>query len=471
MSRLRVKMILPALTEATSPFWRPIKYSLFPPLGLATLAGYLPDDAEVEIQDEHVERLSLDDAPDLVVIQVYITSARRAYAIADHYRQRGAYVALGGLHVTSLPAEAALHADTIFLGPGEDTWPRFLRGLSSRLSGARLPVDAPDAGGPASHPPRPDQAPPLPGAQLDRRLARVPARLRLLLQGSVLRGRKVLLHADGRCRARGDRAAARPASLFPRRPSVRRPPFRHGALRRHARHGASVAGRRHGERGARARAARAGRGGGPSKPLRRVRDAEPGQSRRTAEVPEHAARLRCRHPSPARPRRDDQRQLRLRHGRRRSVGVRADGRVGHRARHRDGDVSHPHAVPGHGALPPHRGSGPAHGARLGPVRHASRGVPARRECRARSSRKATGGPIASSTGGDRLRAAPPRTPMRSRACATWRTRQDGRSSSRCGTSSSGRSEQRRCCPCSRRSSASLAAANLRSTGEEDSSSL
>src|SRR6188474_773935 len=123
---LAVKMILPALTEATSPFWRPIKYSLFPPLGLATLAAYLGDDADIEMQDEHVERLSLDDAPDLVVIQVYVTSARRAYAIADHYRQRGAYVALGGLHVTSLAAEAALHADTIFLGPGEDTWPRFL---------------------------------------------------------------------------------------------------------------------------------------------------------------------------------------------------------------------------------------------------------------------------------------------------------------------------------------------------------
>ena len=35
---LRVKFILPALTEATDPYWRPIKYSLFPPLGLATLA-------------------------------------------------------------------------------------------------------------------------------------------------------------------------------------------------------------------------------------------------------------------------------------------------------------------------------------------------------------------------------------------------------------------------------------------------
>jgi radical SAM superfamily enzyme YgiQ (UPF0313 family) len=119
-------MILPALTEATSPFWRPIKYSLFPPLGLATLAGFLGADVDVELQDEHVETLNLDDEPDLVVIQVYITSARRAYSIADHYRRRGAYVVLGGLHVTSLPDEAAVHADTIFLGPGEDTWPRFL---------------------------------------------------------------------------------------------------------------------------------------------------------------------------------------------------------------------------------------------------------------------------------------------------------------------------------------------------------
>jgi radical SAM superfamily enzyme YgiQ (UPF0313 family) len=123
---MKVKMILPALTEATSPLFRPIKYSLFPPLGLATLAAYLEDTDEVVIADEHVEKLNFDDAPDLVVIQVYITSAFRSYRIADYYRSRGAYVVLGGLHVTSLPDEAATHADTIFLGPGEDTWPQFL---------------------------------------------------------------------------------------------------------------------------------------------------------------------------------------------------------------------------------------------------------------------------------------------------------------------------------------------------------
>ncbi len=129
---MKVKMVLPALAEAESPFWRPIKYSLFPPLGLATLAAYLSPDDEIDLQDQHVEQLRLDDEPDLVIIQVYITNAYRAYKIADHYRSRGCYVILGGLHVTSLPDEAAPHADTIFLGPGEETFPQFLKDFKNR---------------------------------------------------------------------------------------------------------------------------------------------------------------------------------------------------------------------------------------------------------------------------------------------------------------------------------------------------
>ena len=139
---LRVKFILPALTEATSPYWRPIKYSLFPPLGLATLAGYLRPDDEAVIEDEHVAALRTDDRPDLVVIQVYITSARRAYMLADHYRARGAFVALGGLHVTSLPDEARAHADAIFLGPGEQTFPKFLDDFRSGCPGRRYVATA-----------------------------------------------------------------------------------------------------------------------------------------------------------------------------------------------------------------------------------------------------------------------------------------------------------------------------------------
>ena len=58
---LDVKFVLPALTEATSPYWRPIKYSLFPPLGLATLAAFLSPDDHAVIVDEHVQTLDVND--------------------------------------------------------------------------------------------------------------------------------------------------------------------------------------------------------------------------------------------------------------------------------------------------------------------------------------------------------------------------------------------------------------------------
>jgi radical SAM superfamily enzyme YgiQ (UPF0313 family) len=76
-----------------------------------------------------VTPLTTDDTPDLVGIEVYITNAKRAYRLADLYRTRGARVILGGLHVTSLPDEAAPHADHLFLGPAEEAFPRFLADL------------------------------------------------------------------------------------------------------------------------------------------------------------------------------------------------------------------------------------------------------------------------------------------------------------------------------------------------------
>ncbi len=123
---MKVKLILPSLAEAKNRFTRPIKYSLFPPLGLATLAGYLSDDDDIELCDQHIEKLKLNDEPDLVIIKVYITNAKRAYKIAQHYRARGIFVALGGLHVTALPEEAKQYADSILLGPGEQTFPQFI---------------------------------------------------------------------------------------------------------------------------------------------------------------------------------------------------------------------------------------------------------------------------------------------------------------------------------------------------------
>jgi radical SAM superfamily enzyme YgiQ (UPF0313 family) len=134
---MKVKLILPALTDALSPFWRPIKYSLFPPLGIATLAGYFSEHDEIELVDEHVEQIKLDDQPDLVCIEVYITNAKRSYFIADHYRSIGVHVILGGVHVTSLPEEAAQHADTIVTGPAEGIFDQFIKDFKNRRPQSR----------------------------------------------------------------------------------------------------------------------------------------------------------------------------------------------------------------------------------------------------------------------------------------------------------------------------------------------
>ncbi|MFN8450484.1 MAG: hypothetical protein U0521_18340 [Anaerolineae bacterium] len=131
---MKVKMILPALTEARSPFFRPIKYSLFR-RSAGDLAAYLRDDDQVVIQMTSVERLDLDDEPDLVVIQG-LHHRRAAPTRSPIITGQRARTRAGRLHVTSSSGGSRRHADTIFLGPGEDTWHVFLddfaRGVPAR---------------------------------------------------------------------------------------------------------------------------------------------------------------------------------------------------------------------------------------------------------------------------------------------------------------------------------------------------
>jgi hypothetical protein len=73
---MKIKMILPALTEAKGHYWRPIKYSLFP-VRAGNLAAYCSPDDDIDLQDEHVEELNTSDEPD-IVYPVYITNAFRS---------------------------------------------------------------------------------------------------------------------------------------------------------------------------------------------------------------------------------------------------------------------------------------------------------------------------------------------------------------------------------------------------------
>jgi len=149
---MRIKLILPnarGKDETLSDFTYSLKLltpktmsggkniMAFMPLALPTLAALTPRDVDVSIVDENVEAIDFDDPVDLVGISFVSYMARRAYQIADRFRELGVHVVLGGVHVSLFPDEALLHADTVVVGEAETLWPRFLddlaRGRAARL--------------------------------------------------------------------------------------------------------------------------------------------------------------------------------------------------------------------------------------------------------------------------------------------------------------------------------------------------
>jgi radical SAM superfamily enzyme YgiQ (UPF0313 family) len=109
------------------------KHVLTPSLALTSVAGSTPPDWDVAYWDENLLQgpPPWRPFPQVVGITVHLTFAERAYALARWYRQRGAKVILGGLHVLSCPQEAEPHADALAIGDGVQVWPRILRDIDA----------------------------------------------------------------------------------------------------------------------------------------------------------------------------------------------------------------------------------------------------------------------------------------------------------------------------------------------------
>jgi hypothetical protein len=115
------------------------KHVLTPTLALTSIAGSTPPEWKVDYWDENLllGPPPSNPFPQVVGITVHLTFAERAYELARWYRQRGAKVILGGLHVLSCPEEASPHADALAIGEGVQIWPQILRDVES---GALQPV-------------------------------------------------------------------------------------------------------------------------------------------------------------------------------------------------------------------------------------------------------------------------------------------------------------------------------------------
>jgi radical SAM superfamily enzyme YgiQ (UPF0313 family) len=119
----------------------------FSVLSLTTIAALTPEKHEVRICDENVQPVDFDADVDVVGITFMTGLANRAYAISDHFRNRGIVTVAGGFHPTLNPEEAKTRFDIVVSGEAEDTWSAVLDDIEKGSfkphyqSGLKTPLD------------------------------------------------------------------------------------------------------------------------------------------------------------------------------------------------------------------------------------------------------------------------------------------------------------------------------------------
>lgn len=95
---------------------------------------------QVEVYEELYTTLNykrLTKGVDVFCLNAMTSTAPRAYELADRFRREtGARVILGGIHPSTLPEEAAEHADQVIVGEGERV---ILDVVEGRIRGRRRP--------------------------------------------------------------------------------------------------------------------------------------------------------------------------------------------------------------------------------------------------------------------------------------------------------------------------------------------
>jgi radical SAM superfamily enzyme YgiQ (UPF0313 family) len=99
-------------------------------LNFRILSALTPERHSIKLIDEEYQTVNFDEDFDVIGITTTTPSASRAYEIADEFRKRDKKVVIGGWHSSALPNEAKLHADSVFIGEAEETWPQLIDDFS-----------------------------------------------------------------------------------------------------------------------------------------------------------------------------------------------------------------------------------------------------------------------------------------------------------------------------------------------------
>ncbi len=115
-----------------------------PALGVPILASLTPQEHEVVAVDANVDPVPYDQPWDLVALSYFTPQATDAHGIGDRFMALGVPVVAGGMHPSSHPADAGLHADAVAVGEAEGLWAQILADVAAgtlrrRYSGMTVP--------------------------------------------------------------------------------------------------------------------------------------------------------------------------------------------------------------------------------------------------------------------------------------------------------------------------------------------
>lgn len=135
---MKIALLAPAgaMHRYNGMFHKNLHYA---PVTLSLLAALVPPElgADVKIYDETAGPIPLGLDADVAAMTCITGTAQRCYRYADYFRSRGITVLMGGVHPSLMPEEAAQHADSVFTGLAEETFPQALADLAAGRLRAR----------------------------------------------------------------------------------------------------------------------------------------------------------------------------------------------------------------------------------------------------------------------------------------------------------------------------------------------
>ena len=123
---MKVAFVIPKDDDQHGPQNQYTQGRIFPPAGLARMAGIVGKQARVALIDERMESSHTKQKVQIAIVFINSYNQQRSYELARYYHAMGSIVVMTGPMLSDSIDKAHDYADCLFVGAGEDNLPDFL---------------------------------------------------------------------------------------------------------------------------------------------------------------------------------------------------------------------------------------------------------------------------------------------------------------------------------------------------------